>query len=130
MIKSRKSLQIFTIGVGTKKGGTIPNLTYMGKKVHSSLDDSFLKALGERGGGRYFEGNSLDTLSVAKTIIDSMTTESPFLSSHEAKTSTYLSRQGDDFIYDRYYQYPLALAILLLASFLIFPENWKREKEE
>lgn len=125
----QKNLKIFSIGVGTSEGGVVPNVIYKGKPVHSSLQSAPLKIIGKEGGGRYIEANTFTARSIAETIVKEMAPENPYIKPYESESSIGLHHAEDDFIYDLYYKYPLGIAMLFIAMFLILPENWQRERD-
>jgi len=124
---SKKNLRVVTIGMGSREGGEVPNVVYKGQSVSSSLDPTILKELSKKGRGQYFESNSYGTLVLIDRLVEVVGRDNPFLKEYEAKVQVYLDKEGHNFIYDRYYQRPLGVAILLLLLVIIFPENWKRE---
>lgn len=75
-IKDNK-IKLFTLGVGTKKGSTIPNASgngvkkdANGKEVVSTLNNTPLKKLAKLTGGQYFEIS--DTRNDTKKLINSI----------------------------------------------------------
>ncbi len=117
----KEKLHVFTIGVGTEKGGEIPKLTYEGKSVTSHLNEDILKALSEKGNGRYYSGQEYAAVDIAKDLYSHIAKEDVF-----APTSlTTSSASKENLIYDLYYQFPLGLAIILLALTVLWPTTTK-----
>lgn len=114
-----EKLHIYTVGVGTKKGGEIPKLTYEGKSVTSHLQDDLLQALSNKGQGRYYDGFEYAAVDIASD-----------LASHIAKADVFATASSmseknasEDLIYDLYYQFPLGVALILLILWLFLPET-------
>ena len=104
--------KIFTIGVGSKQGGTIPEYDENGNKtgdkkdengepIISKLNENMLQALAKAGEGNYY-------------ILDNSKTVADFLSKDIAKmeTKTINDKVFTDFV--EQFQYFLAFALLLL----------------
>ena len=123
----KKNLRIYTIGLGSELGGEVPNISFKGKKVKSMIVPDLLKTVANLGRGRYYNGDDEGATTIAENIIAQLEKENPYLENYETEQQTYLNKQGEDFIFDRYYQKYLIIAILLLSLLLLFPENWKRE---
>lgn len=123
-----KNLRIYTIGMGTKEGGEVPLITYQGEPVSSKLDPALLQLISQHGKGSYYVANRYDVLSLAKELSKEIGKDHAFLKEYEVKTRTYLDQSDEVFIFDRYYQRPLLIALILLGLFIILPENWRRPK--
>lgn len=126
---TERNLQLFTIGMGTKKGGAVPGVKYQGKEVHTALQDALLAALSKQGKGLYFEANNNTPHSIAMNIINEINSRNSYLQRHESDASSAIDKSKKDLIYDRYYQIPLGIAAILLAIFLLVPDNWHREEK-
>ncbi|MCB1112780.1 MAG: VWA domain-containing protein [Chlamydiales bacterium] len=114
---------IYTVGLGSKEGGTVPNVLYKGKSVVSKLQDEILQTIAKVGGGQYFSGNALSPLFIAKALYSDIEKRNAY----ETAPVRAPDMAREDLIYDHYFQYPLALAIILLAAVLFLPDNWKKE---
>ena len=114
---NNNGLMIFTVGVGTSKGGLIPmnvngrtdyKRDHSGQPVQSSLNEDLLKELAQNGRGSYF---NLD--SGSEMVVDALKTRIDNIEKRE-----YEQRVFNEF--ESYFQYFLALAILfILLEFLI-----------
>lgn len=113
-------LRVFTVGIGSKEGGTIPGVTDNGQKVHSSLEDLILKKLALKGRGDYFSANQASDIEIAAAISSAMRQDPSTISESELLAS--LASNRNDKLYDLYFQVPLAFALILLAYFLFWPE--------
>ena len=115
-------IKIFTIGVGTTEGATIPvtdengNVTYLkdndGKAVVTKLDEKTLKSIAGQTGGEYIaasqSGLGLDYL-------------------YKEKLSKLEKRESDDDLvkaYEERFQIPLIAALILILSELILREKY------
>ncbi len=112
--KAREAgIRIYTVGVGTPKGGPVPIIRNgrktgyktdeHGQPVISTLHEEMLRQVAEAGGGQYFRAEQIDRLMDALQRLE------------RGKFETYESTT-----YTSYYQYSLALALFffLLDSFL------------
>ena len=114
-----EKLHVYTIGTGTVKGGEIPQLTYEGKSVTSHLQEDLLKALSEKGQGRYYSGNQYAAVDIASDLALQISKADLFA----PVDITAGLNPKEDLIYDLYYQFPLGLALLILALCLLWPDT-------
>lgn len=114
------NLRVYTIGMGTKKGGAVPDVTYHGQEVDSFLEDELLRKLARRGRGEYFYANSMSSLEIADEIFKSMRQDNPYL--EESMVLKPAASFGKNLAYDLYFQLPLGLAILLLMYVMLYPD--------
>lgn len=107
-IKSAFSHPFIVLGVGSEAGGEVPNITYKGAPVISKLNADLLKGLGE-----YYELEKTTSSEFASAV------------SRQAKLNREaMASQNKNLIYDEYFQWPLALSLLLLSLGLFFPRSW------
>lgn len=120
-------LRVFTIGLGTKKGGVIPNLLYEGKTVVSALNEEILQELSRKGDGRYYLANDFSGIELASHLVKMMQRENPFA---EEKRGHELQKRLDEeqgnvpLVYDLYFQFALGIAILLLGLVMFLPDSY------
>jgi len=127
---SSDGTRIFTIGVGTSNGGTIPEYDaygrIMGQKkdengavIISKINANMLQALAKGGNGNYY-------------ILDNTKQVAEFLSKDIAKieTKTINDKVFTDFV--EQFQYFLALALLVLVAdfFISYRKKWLDIKNE
>ncbi len=113
------NLRVYTIGIGSLKGGEIPGLTYEGKSVHSSLEEDLLHRIANRGRGIYFRASNDTALSLAEKIVQDMGQDNPYLEDEVVIKPLTI---GSGMVYDLYYQIPLGLALLLLLFVAFWPD--------
>lgn len=120
-------LRVYTIGLGSVEGGEVPNLKYEGKSVHSAIDEEILKKIARRGRGIYYPAREYTAIALANELTLAMRQDNPFL---EAQTviQSLTSTKKDNRVFDLYYQFPLGLAILLIAYVLIWPAAQTKER--
>lgn len=117
---TESQLHVYTIGVGTQKGGDIPKLTYEGKGVVSHLNEDLLKAISNKGQGRYYSGNEYAAIDIATDLATQITKADVFAPVGLEGNSV----PQEDLIYDLYFQFPLGLAILLLGLCIFLPDTY------
>lgn len=120
-------LRVFTIGMGTRKGETVPGITFEGKPVVSSLQEDLLNKLSQAGRGHYFLGNDYSAAELSASVIARMREGVP---NAAKKAGEDLARVKEDLIHDLFYQFPLGLAIVLLAFAFFLPDTKKRTLKE
>lgn len=116
---SPEKLHVYTIGVGTPKGGEIPNITYQGKAVTSHLQEDLLKALSDKGQGRYYSGNDYAAVDIASDLAQQIAKADVLAPADLTSTGN----SSEDLIYDLYYQFPLGLSIFLFVLYLLWPKT-------
>lgn len=114
-----EKMHVYTVGVGSKKGAEIPQLVYEGKRVNSHLDEDLLKALSTKGNGQYYAGNDFAAIDIGSNLSAHIAEADVFAPLNESEGIN----PAEDLIYDLYYQFPLGLAILLLALYIFGPET-------
>jgi Ca-activated chloride channel family protein len=117
------NLHVYTVGLGTKEGGTVPDVAFEGKPVTSHLDNQLLIELAKRGRGDYYFANEMNTVEIARRLISKIEKESSFETVHKQELSML---GGDDLIYDLYFQVPLAIAILFLLIAIFLPDTRRK----
>lgn len=115
---------LFIVGIGTKTGGIVPEVTYEGHPVVSKLNESLLRQLSIVGKGQLFIAQEMSLSQIAQQISQAI-----------EKRDANLSKLGDDTltgassdlkVYDEYFQIPLSFAIFSLMLMLILPNSRKR----
>ncbi|GAB4231518.1 MAG: hypothetical protein Tsb0021_09970 [Chlamydiales bacterium] len=120
-----QNVVFFTIAMGTKKGGIIPNFTYEGQKVQSGLDESILKKIAQAGNGDYYLANDETPAGLASEILSKIRETLPQEIPREKQTAI---KEESKLIYDLYFQYPLFIAIVFLFLGLFLPKfRWTLE---
>ncbi len=119
------NLRIFTIGMGSKEGGTVPSVTFNGQPIHSRLEEEILKSLAHQERGTYYEANAWPAWNLAQDLINQMKENSP--DAEGGESAAVLERKvvpakQEEISYDFYYQLPLGLAILFLLLYFILPD--------
>lgn len=121
----KNKMKVYTIGIGSKKGTTIPNYVNgvkngfvkddKGTPVLTKLNSDFLIELAEKSGGKYFEisDNNKKTIDFAQET---------------SKLKTEHSRKEIVKEYEKYFQIPLGLGILLILIGYLLKEVVKDEK--
>ncbi len=118
-----QNVRLFSIGLGQEEGQVIPGVEFEGKSVISSLDSKLLSELSQRGRGQYFFANDYSAVSIADHIFKVVQAENSYIEQDES-ISMQLKRaqpQSGDKNIQRYYQWPLAIALILLALEMVFP---------
>lgn len=118
-------LKVLTVGVGSKKGGIIPDFSYEGRQINSSLKPQILELLARVGNGEYINSENLPVLILSKKITDFINSRS-YVTKESEKTLTIPLRPWD-LLFDYYFQIPLGISIALLCLILTIPESKKRE---
>lgn len=116
---SAQRFRLFTVGLGSKEGTTLPDISYQGKEVHSSLNDLILKKMAYKGHGNYFFANTTSNVEIVNRIVSEIKKESTPISESELLAS--VAAGSKDKIYDLYFQIPLGLALILLAYVFLWP---------
>ncbi|MBA3603858.1 MAG: VWA domain-containing protein [Parachlamydiaceae bacterium] len=122
-------LRIYTIGMGSGKGGIVPDVTDEGKPVQSKLERALLEAIAKNGRGKYFEANRYTPGQLAKEVLADIAQDPPYYDEkpQEIQEALLQSLLGSSkLIYDRYFQVPLGIGLIALAFILFFPERLKK----
>lgn len=117
-------LRVFTIGLGTKQGGTVPGVADAGKPVTAILEEDVLRQISQTGMGEYYYANDFSALDLAAKLVTTLKSEETYIQKNaENKSSNILQGTIDDnLVHALYYQIPLGIAIILLAGVLLLPD--------
>lgn len=120
----KHQMRVFTIGIGSHEGGQVPEVTFEGKPVHSSLNEEILRKISQKGQGTFYNSNDYSSLDLSADLIKKIQANVP-ITEKQATINTQ-DLQQENLIHTRYYQIPLGLAILFLALSLILPDAKRR----
>lgn len=126
---TKEHWKIYTVGVGTVKGGVVPDVVYQGKPVTSILEPALLRSLAAKGGGTYEALDTTTTSAWAEKMAKTINDDSPFLSPHEVAAPGAV-KESVTVVYDAYYRYPLFIAIFALLGALFFPDAFVRVRPQ
>lgn len=110
------NVPIFSIGIGTKQGGDVPDIKPGGKPVISKLQEDVLKAIGESSKGMYFDANAYNVQELALQLKKS-------LDQYRTYAAERLSSTAPPGIFTDYFQIPLAFACLFFLMAFLLPET-------
>jgi Ca-activated chloride channel family protein len=113
------NLKLLVVGMGTREGRDIPQVTHLGKPVRSSLQEDLLRQLALKGKGFYFEANDFSRYELANQIAGHILRDQRIETPQE--TFRREESKGQYVIYDLYFYIPLGVAILLLSYILLWP---------
>lgn len=106
-IKKAFPHSFIVLGVGSANGGEVPQITYKGKPVVSKMNVDLLNTLGE-----FYELEKTTPAEFANAV------------SRQARFNRLANTSPDkNLIYDEYFQWPLAISILLLLLGLFLPKS-------
>lgn len=126
MAKSLKTdrplhLDLWTIGIGSKEGGIIPQAYLNGKPVYSRLDETLLKELARQNSGHYEAAQNWTNWNLTQRIVENIKQKSLY-QSPTTQERTVATIKPEEVHYDLYYQFPLTFALLFLAVYLLLPD--------
>lgn len=133
LVADAKALQlrVYTIGMGSEKGGIVPGVKEQGKDVISKLQPEPLQSLSKVGRGAYYEANRYSSLRIAELVHKQMSEDPPYYDEKEGLVAGSLLQAvlGDSAVtFKHYFQYPLGAALVLLLLALLWPASalWKK----
>ncbi|MDB2614208.1 VWA domain-containing protein [Chlamydiales bacterium] len=104
---------IYSIGIGTTKGGVIPNVTYKGRTMISSLNEELLILISQLGGGKYMDIRRFSARDLASRLEDKLLSSPNIEMEHSFELIKFTSL----------YQFPLLLALLLTGIAFLLPQT-------
>lgn len=117
------NVEFYTIGVGSEKGGPIPNYEYEGKKVFSKLDPDLLKGITKKGSGKYISAFEDTPFGLATEILSRIREADVEEEVEDLRLQPAMLNAYDPLTYDYYFQVPLAFAMLSLILAMTLPER-------
>ncbi len=122
--KDRK-IKVFTVGLGTQQGEVIPGIEFEGQKIVSSLDTELLSQISEAGHGQYFFANDYSAPKISEAILSALREDNAYIEEEvtpkKKMKRSVLEKTPQNREIINYYQFPLALAVLLLGFELLMP---------
>lgn len=125
---AQNRIRFYTVGMGSASGGVIPEVLEQGQPVVSHLKADLLKLLANKGRGQYYESNLYTPAQLSKALLSNIARDPPYYEEKQEAFNSELLQAlfGENtLLYDRYFQIPVALAILCLAFILLFPDSLK-----
>lgn len=125
---AQQHLRVFTVGIGSSVGGIVPDVTYEGKSVSSKLQPEILQRLAESGRGNYYSADKDTSMHLAEVIHDQMNQDPQYDETKPISADQQFLQDllGSTLVYNRYFQLPLGIALLLLAWIFFWPDSRKR----
>jgi len=120
-------LRVYTIGVGSINGQAIPGVSLNGAAVLSKLEPAPLQRLAEVGRGMYYNSSRLAAIDSAKEIRQQMLKDPPYYDEQDKLLPGSILEAllgSSPIVYDRYFQYPLALAVVLFLIAFMLPDSF------
>lgn len=115
-------LHLLAVGIGGVSPQVIPNVTDQGKEVTSALQAPLLQELAHKWDGKYFQASEWSAWSLSFALIEQIKQEGSLENVGRKKHAETLA-SGGAVIFDRYFQIPLALALLFYFIVLFLPES-------
>lgn len=115
-------LRLFTIGIGSEKGTTVPNVTWQGGNVTSKLEPELLKRLAQAERGEYLSASEMNSWDLLTPLFAKMNQDSRYETS-KTTARQVVAAQESDMIFDLYFQIPLGLALLCLLLQRLIPDT-------
>lgn len=117
------NLRFYTIGIGSSKPQQIPHVTNeKGKPVESALEPEILEQLAKRNRGKYYQAEKWSSWALSQEIASQIGQDPLITSQDERPARQVISLKQKDLIFDRYYQIPLGMALLLFFLNLLLPD--------
>lgn len=116
-------LTIYAIGLGSEKGGIVPDVKYRGREVLSKLDPKLLETLAQKKGGAFYKANDYTPEDLAAIIVKKIHENEKKIAQLKSQTTHPGSL---DVTYTDYFQIPLTLSLMALLIALILPETIKK----
>lgn len=113
------NVRVYTVGTGTERAGTVPNVKFEGKPVVSRLNQALLRQMADAGHGKYLDANDYTVVDAAENLASEINQLSKGAQGQEIVNSVKIGEES--LVYDDYYQIPLGLAIAALLSALYMP---------
>lgn len=119
-----QNLAAYAVGIGSKKGEAVPDVTYNGKPVESSLNTGLLERLALLGHGSYFAPSETSPFRTAQEISRLIAKRGEYIDV-SAEIPLAASRNNTP-IYDLFFQAPLAVALVALLIALFLPDTLQK----
>jgi len=119
-----QGIHVIALGVGSEKGGKVPDIKYHGEPVESAQVPEALERIASP--DSYYNADLHSILWVAQRVKQEIEARTTL----QAPEGNLAAREAQGaFVYDDYFQYPLAVALLALALFLCLPDTLMQRAE-
>ena len=122
-----QDVRVFVVGLGTAQGKPIPKVTFEGHPVVSALEESLLQRLSVAGRGELYLADKMPPLQISQEIARQIARRESYEDSSTIASAE--SAGGGTHVYDYYFQFPLAAAILCLMAYMLIPDTHKRKND-
>ena len=119
-----KNLRVSTVGIGSSQGKDVPGVSFQGRPVVSAMEGALLRKLSIVGRGNLYVSDEMNPFEISKAIFQNISRDETFVDALANQPPPDLGNNTR--VYDYYYQYPLAIAILALMVYLFIPDTRKR----
>lgn len=116
-------LQVIVIALGSTNGGKIPQVSFHGNPVHSSVNLSLLQEISMIVNGILINTDVHTSQQIAEAISSILKRQAFETTSNQ---STIPQKKANEYVYDLYYQIPLGIALIAFLFLLCIPDTWKR----
>jgi len=118
-----EKLRVVVVALGSRNGGEVPQVKFHGNPVHSSVNLKLLQQISMVNEGLLLDTETLTSQQIAETV--SLALKRQALEGTSIETS--LSQQkANEYIYDLYYQIPLAISLIAFMLFLCIPDTRRK----
>lgn len=127
------NLRLFTIGVGSSKGGIVPRVLSQGHSVESTLEPEILQQLASAERGLYYEASRTSTWTLIQNLLEKIKQDPLYRDKNSAEstmTRTIITAQDSELLYTSYFQLPLGLSLLCLLFFFLIPDVVSKQTAE
>ena len=115
-------LRLLVVGVGGVEPQPIPHVSIDGKPVMSQLEPVMLKALAEKGKGRYENARDWNSWTLARALMDQIEEAEEIAGAVIPTTLEAKSGKGKWHI-DSYYQIPVGIAVIFYCLNFLLPDT-------
>ena len=122
-IKNNKELIV--VGVGSNKGADVPGVVFEGHLVHSILEKSLLEQLSFKGEGHLILLDETTPFQASQLINKIIHQSEMFVEMSTLSNEEVIKKALP--LYEFYFQWPLAFALVALVCFLVIPDTKKKK---
>lgn len=123
--KEMGSADVLIIGMGSKEGGTVPDVQFNNNAVNSKRDDAALENLARGFSGKYYVAETSSPLLIAQKVLKEIAKEPLFVKTGSLQESVDI----DAIHYDELFKYPLFVGIALYILALTLPFHTRKKEE-
>lgn len=124
--KPLHNFRLYTVGLGTLSGASIPDFLYVGEPVQTKLRQDNLEKISQKVKGIYYYANNYSPPVIGREIAGEISSRNIMILNNGFNSLS--NQENENLAFDYYFQIPLLFSILCFLYYLLGPDVYKRPR--